>query len=241
MYQHASFADVCTGPLDVIPSSCYLGGIVRRIARVLLAASLLGCATRTVVEARPRAARVDAVVVLLPGLGDTARDVARHGVVAALHACTPNTIVLVQHGAWRLSADVLARDVTATVRRANDDELPRVVVVSISAGGRAVPPLLDRLEVPIDGVVLYAPEPNVLSTLARRSDVALLYGTDDRRAPALRELADHLPRERVFTTGGSHDWSTFDPLWRAFLRADPLRLCSEPSTEPDRRETLVAR
>jgi len=45
----------------------------------------------------------------------------------------------------------------------------------------------------------------------------LAYGLDDRYAPASRLLAARLPRERVLTYAGGHDWATWKSLWPALL------------------------
>lgn len=43
------------------------------------------------------------------------------------------------------------------------------------------------------------------------------YGLADRFAPASRLLAQRLPRERVLTHPGAHDWATWLALWKGFL------------------------
>ena len=43
------------------------------------------------------------------------------------------------------------------------------------------------------------------------------YGENDQFASANRLLAPVLPRERVFTTGGGHDWRTWRRLWEMFI------------------------
>ena len=50
-----------------------------------------------------------------------------------------------------------------------------------------------------------------------RPEIYLGYGENDKFAAANRLLATVLPRERVFTTAGAHDWRTWRRLWQMFL------------------------
>jgi pimeloyl-ACP methyl ester carboxylesterase len=47
--------------------------------------------------------------------------------------------------------------------------------------------------------------------------IYLGYGEHDDFAPANRLLADSIPKERVLTTSGDHDWRTWKRLWEKFL------------------------
>ena len=47
--------------------------------------------------------------------------------------------------------------------------------------------------------------------------VYLGYGEQDSFAPANQLLAEALPKERVLTTTGGHDWHTWKRLWDGFL------------------------
>jgi pimeloyl-ACP methyl ester carboxylesterase len=50
------------------------------------------------------------------------------------------------------------------------------------------------------------------------------WGTEDSLAAANRMLATLLPRERVYTAKGGHDWKTWTRLWEQFLdRTAPCR------------------
>jgi len=49
----------------------------------------------------------------------------------------------------------------------------------------------------------------------------LAYGTDDHLASRHRLLADALDGDRVFTTAGRHDWTTWRQLWTQVLDARP--------------------
>ncbi len=53
------------------------------------------------------------------------------------------------------------------------------------------------------------------------------WGSGDSLAEANRMLANLLPRERVYTTHGDHDWETWARLWEQFL--DRERPCREDS------------
>lgn len=48
------------------------------------------------------------------------------------------------------------------------------------------------------------------------------YGRDDRFARGHLLLADRLPRDRVVTVAGGHDWETWATLWRTLLDAEPF-------------------
>ena len=50
-----------------------------------------------------------------------------------------------------------------------------------------------------------------------RPEIYLGYGENDKFAAANQLLANVLPRERVFTTAGGHDWRTWRRLWQMFL------------------------
>lgn len=43
------------------------------------------------------------------------------------------------------------------------------------------------------------------------------WGTEDRFAPQVKLLGDSLPKTRVTTMKGGHLWSTWKPLFGAFL------------------------
>jgi len=51
------------------------------------------------------------------------------------------------------------------------------------------------------------------------------YGLEDRFAPSNQALAESLPRDRVFTAPGGHDWSPWRGLWQRMLVATDLRRC----------------
>ncbi len=53
-------------------------------------------------------------------------------------------------------------------------------------------------------------------------ELYLGYGLRDRFAPGHATLADLLPRNRVVTADGGHDWETWAKLWRAILDAEPF-------------------
>lgn len=74
-----------------------------------------------------------------------------------------------------------------------------------------------------------APEKRMLDWLrdflARRPVAPMLYlgyGRGDRFSQGHRLLDDQLPRERVVTTGGGHDWETWLALWQRMLDVVPL-------------------
>lgn len=52
--------------------------------------------------------------------------------------------------------------------------------------------------------------------------IYLGWGTRDRFAGIDGQLAEILPRERVFTTGGGHDWRAWRTLWESFLATGAL-------------------
>ena len=59
--------------------------------------------------------------------------------------------------------------------------------------------------------------------------VYLGYGVDDRFAAAHRLLAEVLPRDRVFTAPGGHDWPAWRDVWPRMLDASTLpRGCKAP-------------
>jgi pimeloyl-ACP methyl ester carboxylesterase len=53
--------------------------------------------------------------------------------------------------------------------------------------------------------------------------IYLGWGTRDRFAGIDGLLAEILPRERVFTTDGGHDWRAWRRLWESFLATGALR------------------
>jgi pimeloyl-ACP methyl ester carboxylesterase len=55
--------------------------------------------------------------------------------------------------------------------------------------------------------------------------IYLGYGRDDRFARGHTLLADRLPRDRVVTVAGGHDWDTWATLWRTVLDAEPFAKC----------------
>ena len=61
--------------------------------------------------------------------------------------------------------------------------------------------------------------------LARRPAAPALYlgyGQQDRFAPGHRLLAERLPRDRVVTAEGGHDWDCWLTLWRRIIAAAPF-------------------
>jgi len=63
------------------------------------------------------------------------------------------------------------------------------------------------------------------ATFGPRPPLYLGYGTEDRFAFSHALLAAALPRERVFTTEGGHDWPEWTRLWRRLLPTLPLPGC----------------
>lgn len=63
------------------------------------------------------------------------------------------------------------------------------------------------------------------ATFGARPPLYLGYGIDDRFAFSHRLLAAALPKERVFTTEGGHDWPEWRRLWRQMLPTLPLPGC----------------
>ncbi len=59
-----------------------------------------------------------------------------------------------------------------------------------------------------------------------RPALYLGYGTEDRFATGHRLLAARLPKDRVLTAAGGHDWATWLMLWQGVLDAAPF---SRPS------------
>lgn len=55
-----------------------------------------------------------------------------------------------------------------------------------------------------------------------RPTLYLGYGRHDRFAQGHRLLAEQLPKERVVTTDGGHDWDTWLALWQRVLDVVPL-------------------
>lgn len=55
-----------------------------------------------------------------------------------------------------------------------------------------------------------------------RPIVYLGYGLADRFVHGHTMLAERLPRERVVTTAGGHDWETWSALWQAVLDTKPF-------------------
>jgi pimeloyl-ACP methyl ester carboxylesterase len=52
--------------------------------------------------------------------------------------------------------------------------------------------------------------------------IYLGYAQDDRFAPGHRLLAAALPKERVVTAAGKHDWESWARLWRLLLARSPF-------------------
>ena len=63
------------------------------------------------------------------------------------------------------------------------------------------------------------------ATFGARPPIYLGYGTDDRFAFSHALLAAALPKDRVFTTEGGHDWPEWTRLWRRMLPTLPLPGC----------------
>ncbi len=57
---------------------------------------------------------------------------------------------------------------------------------------------------------------------ARRPPTWLVFGTEDRFAPAMELLRDVLPPERTIADDGGHDWPTWRRLWIEFLETRTL-------------------
>ena len=55
-----------------------------------------------------------------------------------------------------------------------------------------------------------------------RAKIYLAYPTEDPFVQGHRMLAGRLPADRVFTTGGGHDWAPWETLWRKFLASGAL-------------------
>jgi hypothetical protein len=67
---------------------------------------------------------------------------------------------------------------------------------------------------------------------AARPPLVLGYGVDDRFAAGERLLADALPRDRVFTAPGGHDWPAWRDVWPRMLAAAPLPRCESNGSSP---------
>ena len=65
-----------------------------------------------------------------------------------------------------------------------------------------------------------------------RPPLYLGYGLDDRFVFSHKLLAAALPKDRVFTTKGGHDWPEWRRLWSQALDVLPLPACKSP--RPDR-------
>lgn len=63
--------------------------------------------------------------------------------------------------------------------------------------------------------------------------IHLAYGDDDRLAKADSLLAAVLPKERVYTGAGEHNWVTWRGLFQRFLDSSALmEQCGAPSSAP---------
>ncbi len=67
---------------------------------------------------------------------------------------------------------------------------------------------------PVEYEALWAWLKGYATSPAERPPLLLAYGENDRFARAERVLAAVLPKDRVFTTAGGHDWRTWRVLWR---------------------------
>jgi pimeloyl-ACP methyl ester carboxylesterase len=80
-----------------------------------------------------------------------------------------------------------------------------------------------------EGSAATTPERQLLLWLQRflaappaRPAVYLGYGLADRFVRGHTMLAERLPRDRVVTAAGGHDWETWRTLWHAVLDAEPF-------------------
>lgn len=80
-----------------------------------------------------------------------------------------------------------------------------------------------------EGSAATTPERQLLLWLQRflaappaRPAVYLGYGLADRFVRGHTMLAERLPRDRVVTAAGGHDWKTWRALWHAVLDAEPF-------------------
>jgi pimeloyl-ACP methyl ester carboxylesterase len=234
---------------------------------VLVSALSLACAPKTTVpigqHAYPRAAadaeRPRALLVLLPGLGDTGEDFAAHGFVdAALRSRFDVDVVAVDahYGYYekRTLPERLHEDVLAPNRGRYDE----IWLLGISMGGIGSLLTAQRYPSEVDGLILIAPYLGRRQTLLdienaggvqrwtppvhptwdegvwawiKRTDtpIYLAYGTEDFGARAHALRGKGLPKDHVFTRAGEHTWSTWEPLFDELLAAIPAQASSSPA------------
>ena len=87
------------------------------------------------------------------------------------------------------------------------------------------------------GLAAWSPENAVATAIEQRAllwlqnatggpkkipDIYLGYGEQDRFAPGHRLLAATLPKHRVITTPGGHDWDSWRKLWMLLLATSPF-------------------
>lgn len=197
------------------------------LASILVAWLPLACAQVTQpvrVGGRPDP---QVALILLPGLTDTAQDLRRHGVLRELERCDTTFDVRVIYRSWRLSPAELAAAVDAAANDGPGDATAPVVVVGISLGTKAVATMAAARPDAIHGIVAYAPRPDRPWPRVHRH-VVMMFGSDDRHAHRLREIASGLPADHVVTAPDGHNWPTFRTLWTRFLDRDPLDICHGP-------------
>lgn len=218
------------------------------LALLFAAALAAGCATD-----RPRSAalhtvqvgdRSDTLVVMLPGIRDTAEQFLVAGFVDA--AAAPFDVLVVEpqmkHYVRGTLVERLREDVIAPARARYDE----IWLLGVSIGGYGS--LLYAGEFPADirGVVLLAPYlggrrvPRAIEAAGGLDDwravrgspfvrawralkaltqpggatIVLGFGESDRLAATYAPLLDALPQSQVYVAEGGHGWATWTPLWR---------------------------
>ncbi|WP_306605249.1 hypothetical protein [Azonexus sp.] len=63
------------------------------------------------------------------------------------------------------------------------------------------------------------PHPTPTAALPATCPVFIGYGTEDRFADGMRQLADCFPPSARHTVPGGHDWPAWQQLWAAFVRS----------------------
>lgn len=185
-----------------------------------------------------------ALVVLLPGIGESSEAFVDNGVVKAITECRNDTNIVGVNAyfSYYRKQSVARRIHYDVIEPARQSGIEEIWFMGLSLGGLGT--LIHRNSYPQDvsGSILVAPyigEWEVLSAYLQGEEVddkervfaavwqsiqhdasaiSLAYGESDKYSKQHRWLAGYLPRQQVETVEGGHTWNVWKKLWPIILQ-----------------------
>jgi pimeloyl-ACP methyl ester carboxylesterase len=178
-------------------------------------------------------ANADTLIVFLPGRGSLPSEFEREGFLQELKVqrIAADAILADAHLGYYNNRSIVERLEADVLAPARAQGYKSIWLVGISLGGFGALIHEDMRPGGVAGIVLLAPylgegeRSPAAEVRPGRPPLYLGYGTSDRFAASHRLLAQALPKERVFTTPGGHDWPQWRRLWQQLLPTLPLPRC----------------